>query len=1574
MKTKKILGLDIGTNSIGGALITLPKEYLDYGKDGNIEWMGSRIIPTDGEYLQKFKSGAQAETKAAFRRGKRGSRRLKHRYKLRRTRLIKVFKSLGWINEDFPLDESRKFKRNINENGYSLKISDYLPFSAETIDEFERELAIEGAKSEQGKSIVPEDWIVYYLRKKALEKRITIQELVRIIYVLNQRRGFKSSRKDLKENTTILTYAEFEKIKNDIDSSMNDAKEYETQFVSITTVKEISKVSEEKDKNGKYKFSVKVADKKVLDFEVQRKTAPEWEGKEFTFLVTQKIKKGKLEQLQPKTPTENDWGLCTTALDEKINNYRTPGEYFYEQIKESYKAKRNFKARQYPVYRWRYQQELEAIWKKQSELNPELNKLNYDKEVLIRLAGLLYPTQAKNNMPKRAEFENNDLHHIISNDIIYFQRELKSQKNSISECRYEKRKGIDDEMYGLKCIPRSSPLFQEFRIWQDIHNIRILKKEDKIDGKTKLDIDVSNRYITNAVSEKIFDLFNSKASVSEKEILTLIKEYHEQNDIVIAKKDGEHSHRINLFRNRDALKGNETFARYNSVFKKSGYDWASIFTDKEKFLKLWHVDYSITSSDEKLAEKWITSALSKLLLNIANKNQAIELFCKLPELKKEYGSFSACAIKKLLPVMRCGKYWSEQNIGIKIKARIEKFIHGEYDENIDNDTREKIRKWEQENRPLEKIADFHSLPTWLAGYVVYGIHSERKITKINSPEDFSKFIQKAIPNNSLRNPIVEQVVRETMLLVRDVWKRYGDIDEIHIELGRNLKNNSGERKKIADSQKENFDEKQHIKKLLYELLNDGFEQYKNDEETEFVNFEVKPNPESSSDIDKFRIWRSLTNKSDIDWVKKVKEEKIPTEQEVKRYALWLSQNCRSPYTGKLIPLSKLFDTNQYEIEHIIPRSRMKNDGYNNLVISEWGVNKAKDKQLAADFISSSKGKCKYGDKEYSLFSYQDYESYCKDTFKFQRGKLKNLLAAIVPEDFIERQLNDTRYIGKKLTELLAPVAVNDNGIIFTGGSITAELRNNWGMNRIWKEIILPRFERLEEITGKKGEYIIRDIDEFGKAVIHFNVKENQKLNTKRIDHRHHALDALVIAATTREHIRYLNSLNAADTNEELSTIKRSLVKGKIRNFKLPWENFTLQAKKTLEEIIVSFKTSNKITSRPKNKTAYFKNVDGKIKKEYKWQQSNLKWMSVRKSMFKEPQGIIHLKEVYEEKNILKAIEVQINRISVQNKPEMNFASYVYDQEARRIIKDLIERIGIPIQEKGILLKEIKKYILKNPLKDISGKKFESIKVATFEEYAAKRVPLDKSFGHKKIDKIPYAKTEKSVLGRLLHEHLDSHEYKNDKGNADPSLAFSTEGLEVLAKKAGRPISKVTIYEKKDESSKFGKQYVEVDAGSNTYFVMYENKITKERTDFRSIATHKAIEKIVKGDEIAEDKEGFEKIVLSPGDLVYVPTIKEQDTIKEGSDISIAIPWENKRMILKRVYKVVSFSKKDLLCVKSEISDYIIPYDRNEKNKGEIGWDNKSTITMEGDTTIKDVCIKVNVNRIGIIISHSKIKL
>ena len=114
--------------------------------------------------------------------------------------------------------------------------------------------------------------------------------------------------------------------------------------------------------------------------------------------------------------------------------------------------------------------------------------------------------------------------------------------------------------------------------------------------------------------------------------------------------------------------------------------------------------------------------------------------------------------------MRMGKYWELSNIDDKTKERIDKIITGEWDENIHNRVREKAIK-------LSDITDFKGLPLWLSCYVVYNRHSEaRAIAKWERPEDIDSYLR-LFRQHSLRNPIVEQVITETLRTVRDIWKR-----------------------------------------------------------------------------------------------------------------------------------------------------------------------------------------------------------------------------------------------------------------------------------------------------------------------------------------------------------------------------------------------------------------------------------------------------------------------------------------------------------------------------------------------------------------------------------------------------------------------------------------------------------------------------------------------------------------------------------------------------------------------------------------------------------------------------------
>src|SRR5690606_4434679 len=129
----------------------------------------------------------------------------------------------------------------------------------------------------------------------------------------------------------------------------------------------------------------------------------------------------------------------------------------------------------------------------------------------------------------------------------------------------------------------------------------------------------------------------------------------------------------------------------------------------------------------------------------------------------------------------------------------------------------------------------------------------------------------------------------------------------------------------------------------------------------------------------------------------------------KRYKLWLEQKYKSPYTGRIIPLNKLF-TSEYEIEHVIPQSRYFDDSLSNKVICESEVNKLKGNNLGFEFIKKFHG-YKVSDK-ISIFEVSEYEEFVKQHYSKNRTKRNKLLLEEIPEKMIERQMNDTRYISK----------------------------------------------------------------------------------------------------------------------------------------------------------------------------------------------------------------------------------------------------------------------------------------------------------------------------------------------------------------------------------------------------------------------------------------------------------------------------------------------------------------------------------------------------------------------------------
>lgn len=328
-----------------------------------------------------------------------------------------------------------------------------------------------------------------------------------------------------------------------------------------------------------------------------------------------------------------------------------------------------------------------------------------------------------------------------------------------------------------------------------------------------------------------------------------------------------------------------------------------------------------------------------------------------------------------------------------------------------------------------------------------------------------------------------------------------------------------------------------------------------------------------------------------------KADKV-SHSDILRYRLWLEQKYRSPYTGMFIPLSKLF-TPAYEVEHVLPKARYYDDSMRNKVICEKEVNKLKDKMTGYEFIIRRGGEVVKGafGQTFTLLTRKAYEAFVKTHYAKLPGKMKILLMEDIPQDFNNRMLNDTRYISRLIMTLLSKV-VGEEGeegakskhIINTNGRMTSELKRQWGLNEVWNHLITPRFERLNQRlnTTEFGE--MREVD--GKRFFQTQVPLHlPPVNRKRIDHRHHALDAIVIACTTLNHVTYFNSVAAKDEVQGARYDLRRLLCEKTRTddcgnytwtFKKPWETFTHDVELALDNMVVSFKHAERVLGQTKD--------------------------------------------------------------------------------------------------------------------------------------------------------------------------------------------------------------------------------------------------------------------------------------------------------------------------------------------------------------------------------------------------------
>jgi CRISPR-associated endonuclease Csn1 len=1380
---KNILGLDLGTNSIGWALIENDSE----NEKGKILGMGSRIIPMSQEILGEFGKG-NSVSQTADRTKYRSIRRLRERNLLRRERLHRVLNVLDFLPEHYANDidfEKRfgKFKDDTEtklvwkKNGKKENGKDKFEFAFQTtyyemLDEFKKsQPTLTNKKNEDVK--VPYDWTIYYLRKKALSQKITKEELAWLILNFNQKRGYYQLRGEEEEETS-------------------------NKLIEFHSLKIVDVIADESHgKNGELWYSLILENGWV--YRRSSKTSMfDWKDKTRNFIVTTdlnddgsiKIDKEGNEKRSFRAPSDNDWTLIKKKTEQELDrSNKTVGIFIYETLLKNPNQKIRGQLIR-TIERKYYKEELKEILEMQIKLQPHL----FSDELYNACIRELY----KNNEEHQFQLSKRDFVHLFLNDIIFYHRPLRSQKSSIGNCTLEyntyKINGKEKQIYS-KAIPKSNPYYQEFRIWQWMYNLSIYKKED--------DKNVTKDFLRNSEDiEKLFDFLNNRKEIEQK---PLLKYFLEKKGL----KSKELSNEIEKYRwnyvEDKKYPCNETATLIRMRLGKIPNVLDNFLTRDIEF-KLWHIIYSVTDKIE------YEKALRKFALKHTIHSEAfVEAFKKFPPFKSDYGSYSEKAIKKLLPLLRTGKYWKWDNIDKKTQTRIDRILSGEFDKEIQNRVREKAISLTEQNH-------FQGLQLWLASYVVYDRHSEASnISKWNTIEDLKIFLNE-FKQHSLRNPIVEQVLTETLRVVKDIWDKYGNgtkdfIDEIHIELGRDMKNNADDRKRMTNQISENENTNLRIKSLIMEL--------KENSDGKLVVKDVRPY--SPIQQEALKIYEDGVLNSNIevpDDIVKISKMSQPTKAELARYKLWLEQKYCSPYTGKAIPLSKLFTT-AYEIEHVIPQSRYFDDSFSNKVICESEVNKLKDNQLGLEFVKNHHGqKISTNSGEVEIFSEDAYTSFVKKHYEKNRSKKSKLLLEEIPDKMIERQMNDTRYISKYISSILSNIVreekdddgINSKNIVPGNGKITSQLKQDWGLNDVWNELILSRFERMNELT-KTDSFTSKNTN--NKIIPTVPLELSKGFQKKRIDHRHHAMDALIIACATRSHLNYLNNISAKVEDLKNEERKKKQIEGRnqLKNklciktkpdengnykwlLKKPWETFTQDAQNELEKIVVSFKQNLRVINKATNTYEKFEN--GK-KSEVK--QEGLNW-AIRKSMHKDTvSGKIHLP-----------------RIKVPNGKILTATRKSIDTSFTVKTIDSITDTGI-------------QKILKNYL------------VSKGNNYELAFSPEGIEDLNKNISIYNDGKPHQPILKVRIFE-LGSKFQLGQKGN------------------------------KKDK-------YVEAAKGTNLFFAIYQDQTGKRL--FETIPLNEVIERQKQGlSSVPETNQKGNALLfhLSPNDLVYVPTEEESSNLSK----------------------------------------------------------------------------------------------
>lgn len=676
-----------------------------------------------------------------------------------------------------------------------------------------------------------------------------------------------------------------------------------------------------------------------------------------------------------KSDYKNPYELRREASEKKLDDAHALGRVFYHMVQ-----RRGFRGRDEEESKTI----LEGSKEKETEGANEIQKIREEEKTT--LGGALYLVQQKYNKRIRNRYnlrtdieeelktickvqgidENSDLFRKIHKSIIW-QRPLRTQKGNVGRCTLEPSKP--------RC-PLSHPLYEEYRMWSFINNIRVRSKQETDNRDVPLNYEQKT-----IVLQKAF--FGKKKNKDDFEFIEIIKSLDKKGNTL----------EFN-YKPYTMVSGCPVIFSLKEIFECELSEIKIAHRPNEKrrskkdyydYNDLWHALFTFDSK-----EKLENFAREKLNLD----DEKAKAFSKI-RISKGYSSLSLNAIKKILPFLHKGFIYSEA----VYLANLQKVFGRQLTDDEVNKIAEGIRSqmklhkrireelsivnsliWDYLNKPSEKQTGRYTTYILLekdkelvAQKIMERIGNRRwEELDYKRKSEIKQFVEKKyqeflqIPRNTEIKLLYHKLPRLDNL-IKDYLKNEWNIGETNLkylyhpsetELYPPAKETDG-KKYLGDPVpiSRGFKNPMALKTLhhLKHLINYLIKEDKIDDETRVV-VEIARELNDANKRKAIERWQRDREKQNQEFAKAINEfaehESLTietTDEMIDKYRLWMEQEKQCIYTGKIISLTELFDGTKFDFEHTISAEISFDNELKNLTIADSVYNRqVKQKQIPTE--------------------------------------------------------------------------------------------------------------------------------------------------------------------------------------------------------------------------------------------------------------------------------------------------------------------------------------------------------------------------------------------------------------------------------------------------------------------------------------------------------------------------------------------------------------------------------------------------------------------------------------------------